>query len=218
MAEQHPVLARLLSANAQWASDVNQAEPGFFAQTAQGQSPKVLWIGCSDSRVPESVVTASRPGDIFVHRNIANQFHAHDTSALSVLQYAVEHLYVEHVIVVGHSQCGGAAACLAASSAAIDSGELIPVPTHPPTDPINVWLKPLTALAVSLNLSNKPQAEALSILVNENVKAQVAIVAETEVIHKTWAEAKKKVWVHGWVFDIETGLLRDLGISKGPKV
>jgi carbonic anhydrase len=117
------------------------------------------------------------------------------------------------VIVVGHSHCGGASACLAASCTATDSAELVPVPIHPPTDPLNVWLKPLMALAVSLKLSKKPQAEALRILVDENVKVQVATVAETEVIKKAWA-GKKGVWVHGWVFDIETGLLRDLKISR----
>jgi carbonic anhydrase len=119
--------------------------------------------------------------------------------------------------VVGHSQCGGASACLAASSAATDPAELIAVPSHPATDPLNIWLKPLTSLAVSLHLSDKPQAEALRVLVDENVKVQVATVVETEVIQKTWA-AKKNVSVHGWVFDIETGLLRDLGISRQSKV
>ncbi|KIP01124.1 hypothetical protein PHLGIDRAFT_38394, partial [Phlebiopsis gigantea 11061_1 CR5-6] len=103
------VLTRLLTSNAQWATDVSRVEPAFFEQCAKGQSPKVLWIGCADSRVPESVVLACKPGEVFVTRNIANQVHLHDDSVLAVLAYAVAELGVEHVVVVGHSNCGGVA-------------------------------------------------------------------------------------------------------------
>jgi len=219
MSHQHSVLSRLLSANAQWAADVNQSEPGFFQQCALGQSPKVLWIGCADSRVPESVITACKPGDIFVHRNIANQFHLDDDNALSVLAYAVDILGVEHVVVVGHTQCGGAAACFEATQAASDSiTPPLAVPSAARDAPINRWLAPLISLASSL--SHNPAAEALPILVEENVKAQVKNLCNSDTVLSAWAVANgrrsKPLWVHGWVYEIENGTLKDLGISKGP--
>ncbi|KAI0311819.1 carbonic anhydrase [Amylostereum chailletii] len=203
-----PSIARLFTANAQWSKAVNKAEPDFFAKSAEGQSPKVLWIGCADSRVPESVLTASRPGDIFVHRNIANQFPLEDDNALSVLTYAVDHLGVEHVVVVGHTSCGGAAACYQAS--------LDPDSAHSePTTALGRWLAPLTALAISLGLADVPnKADALAALVEANVKAQVKNVCATAPIVEAWA--KGRVWVHGWVYDLNSGSLKDLGVSRGP--
>jgi carbonic anhydrase len=164
-----------------------------------------------------------------------------------VLQYAVEHLDVQHgyiliffprvitkpnhppfssVIVVGHTKCGGVGACYDAvlSAAANDGGlddpsSIIPVPDHPPTDPINVWLKPLTYLAVSLfpdYLAGMPPEKANRALAEENVKRQVSALVETEVVKHAWKEGKD-VWVHGWVFEMECGRLVDLNVSKGPK-
>ncbi|KAI0925969.1 hypothetical protein AcV5_008552 [Taiwanofungus camphoratus] len=193
-----PVLARLLANNAQWAADVDKAEPAFFAESAKGQSPKVLWIGCADSRVPESVITAVRPGDIFVHRNVANQFHPADDNILAVLGYAIDHVGVTHVIVVGHTQCGGAAACHAAASA--------PEPTLDPNTPLARWLAPLTALAKT--------GLTVEELVEENVRVQVANVAQTNTMQGAWARGKD-VWVHGWLYEIPHGRLRDLGVSVG---
>ncbi|EMD31081.1 hypothetical protein CERSUDRAFT_89485 [Gelatoporia subvermispora B] len=193
------VLASLLANNKQWAADVQKAEPAFFEQCTQGQAPKVLWIGCADSRVPESVVTASRPGDIFVHRNIANQFHPDDDSALAVLTYAVEHLGVTHVVIVGHTHCGGAAACHAAAQAPAD-------PAASGT-PLARWLAPLTALAREGKLG-------VAELVEENVKAQVRNVVRSAVMRGAW-EKGRDVWVHGWVYEIGEGTLRDLGVSVG---
>ncbi|KAK7467278.1 hypothetical protein VKT23_004336 [Stygiomarasmius scandens] len=216
---QFPALAQLLSANSQWASDVEHAEPGFFNQCSQGQSPKVLWIGCADSRVPESVITGARPGDIFVHRNIANQFHLDDDSALAVLTYAVDHLGVEHVVVVGHTQCGGAAACFGASSNFIPGRPIATVPSLPDNAPINRFLAPLTELAASLQLSSAPAEEAVPALVEENVKMQVENLCQTSIIINAWANKSQKgkdVWVHGWVYDIAQGKLKDLGVTRGP--
>jgi len=193
------VLARILANNAQWATDVEKTEPGFFEQCAKGQSPKILWIGCADSRVPESVLTVSKPGDIFVHRNIANQFHLTDDNVLSVLTYAVNELGVSHVIVVGHTHCGGAAACYAAANA--------PPPAGPPSTPLDRWLAPLIALAKETKLD--PAG-----LVETNVRVQVKNVAKAEILRAAWASGKD-VWVHGWVYEIEHGRLRDLGISVG---
>jgi len=185
-------------------------QPDFFKKSAEGQSPKLLWIGCADSRVPESIVMAAKPGDIFVHRNIANQFHLSDDSAQSVLTYAVAHLGVEHVAVVGHTLCGGAAACHSAATQPPD-------PSQPPLAPaLGRWLEPMTTLAKNLNLGSLDSEMALRILVEENVKAQVANVIQTETIVNAW-KAGKKVLVHGWVYEIERGQIRDLGISVGPE-
>ncbi|KII91850.1 hypothetical protein PLICRDRAFT_105538 [Plicaturopsis crispa FD-325 SS-3] len=217
MPSEFPVLARLLSSNFQWAEDVADQEPEFFAQTAKGQSPKVLWIGCADSRVPETVITASKPGDIFVHRNIANQFRLDDESAQSILAYAVDHVGVEHVIVVGHTGCGGASACFAACGSVDTTGPPAPIVTIPsvPADaPLNTWLAPLTFLAATL----PPQRQSLDALVEENVKAQVATLTQAETIANVWADDQggKKVWVHGWVYDLATGRLKDLEVTVGP--
>ncbi|KAA1472334.1 carbonic anhydrase [Dentipellis sp. KUC8613] len=212
-------VARLFTANNQWADAVRSTEPTFFQQQSKGQAPKVLWIGCADSRVPESVVTASKPGDIFVHRNIANQFHLDDDSALSVLTYAIDHLGVEHVIIVGHTHCGGAAACYEAALAQAQSQSQSPSQAAPeaPTTPLARWLAPLTALVASLRLSTTPAAQAMPLIVEENVRAQVANVVAAPPLQGAWADpARKKVWVHGWVYEVENGTLKDLGVTQGP--
>ncbi|KAF8623459.1 hypothetical protein AX15_006243 [Amanita polypyramis BW_CC] len=215
MSSQSPALQQIFSANGDWAREVEKADPEFFQRSAQGQKPHTLWIGCADSRVPESVITKSQPGDIFVHRNVANQLHLDDVNVLSVLAYAVDYLGVEHVVIVGHSQCGGAAACLAAvqSQSYSQLGSSQTVANHPATDPLNRWLAPLTELVASLNLSTMPVPEALPVVVIENVKRQVENLCQTSTIRNAWAKGKSVV-VHGWVHDLSTGLLRDLNISR----
>jgi len=216
-------LKRFFALNSEWSKRVEEQEPTFFKESAQGQSPQVLWIGCADSRVPESVITAVRPGEIFVHRNIANQFHLEDTSAQAVLSYAVDHLGVEHVVVVGHTECGGAAACFGAAcspsfSAADETCIVIPGTT--PDHSLNQWLTPLTKLVGSLKLSSVPKSEAMPLVVDENVKMQVDNLAQSQVITNAWAHksrAGKEVFIHGWVYDLATGQLRDLNVSRGPK-
>jgi len=200
---------RLLASNARWAQDVSQSQPSFFPQSAKGQQPKVLWIGCADSRVPESVVMACAPGDIFVHRNIANQFSLNDQSALSVLQYAVDFVGVEHVIIAGHSGCGGAAACYEAAC-----GNAL---VHAETE-LGQWLAPLVGLATELGASRTPEDKpaALLTLIEENVRRQVAALAASDTMRDAWAMGKE-VFVHGWMYSLETGLLRDLEVSQGPK-
>ncbi|KAG8983903.1 hypothetical protein FRB90_005663 [Tulasnella sp. 427] len=196
---------RMFSANTEWRNFVEkEMGPEFFKDLAKGQSPKLLWIGCADSRVPETIVMAAKPGDIFVHRNIANQFHLSDDSARSVLTYAVDFLNVQTIAVVGHTKCGGAAACLGASKepAKSDAGE----------SALGRWLGPMTDLARSLDYASLTDDQALDKLVEENVKAQVANVIRTDTIQNAWKDGKD-VTVHGWVFEIEHGKIRDLGIS-----
>ncbi|OJT13771.1 Carbonic anhydrase [Trametes pubescens] len=164
-------------------------------------SRQVLYIGCSDWRVPESAVSTMLPGGIFVHRNIANQFHLDDDNALSVLAYAVEHLKVSHIIVAGHTLCGGAEAALAAAHASC--------PPPPPSGPLARWLVPLTEIA--------REYEDLTELIEANVRAQVNNVAGTDVVRAAWADNKRKLQVHGWIYDLGTGRFRDMGISvDGP--
>ena len=209
----------MLSSNSQWASDVENIEPGFFSESAKGQTPKILWFGCADSRVPESVVTGARPGDIFVHRNIANQFHPNDDSAASVLTYAVNHVGIEHVIVVGHTECGGAVASFGASKN-LGPGPVIVDPSLPADAALNKFLTPMTTLAASLNLGDLPTHEAVPILVEENVKVQVENICKSPIIQAAWKNGKspkgKLVHVHGWVYDLKKGKLKDLGITQGP--
>ncbi|KAJ7172301.1 carbonic anhydrase [Mycena filopes] len=218
----HPDLYRFFALNSEWARRVESQEPGFFAETTKGQTPQILWIGCADSRVPESVVTAVRPGEIFVHRNIANQFQLDDDSAQAVLTYALDHLGVEHVVVVGHTGCGGAAACFgAASSPTFSAGADICTidPSLAPDAALNKWLTPLTKHVASLKLSSVPQAEAMPLIVEENVKLQVQNLSKAQTIVDAWAHKSKKgkeIWVHGWVYDLAKGELRDLGVSRGP--
>ncbi|KAI9438001.1 carbonic anhydrase [Lactarius indigo] len=202
--EPDATLAKIFSAHSRWAKSVKVADPTFFKKSAKGpQTPKVLWIGCSDSRVPESVITASRPGDIFVHRNIANQIHPDDDNAFAVITYAVAHVHVEHIFVVGHTRCGGADAALKTIAGA---GEAEPV--------IERWLTPLISLA--RNLSSEASSDPLTRLIEENVHVQVKNVANSEPVRKVW-EGKKDLWVHGLVYELETGRLRNLNITKGRK-
>ncbi|KAF8761586.1 Di-copper centre-containing protein [Rhizoctonia solani] len=204
-------LAPLIAGNAKWAAEVREQYPTFFADAAKGQSPKVLWIGCADSRVPESTVLGCKPGEIFVHRNIANQFHPEDDSALAVLTYAVENLGVEHIVIAGHTQCGGAAACHAAA-------QNISGAASPATTPLARWLNPLTQLAASLasgKTDSHDTSTELSTLVEANVRKQVDNVVDTDVVQRAWASGKQ-VYVHGWVYMIETGTIKDLKVTANP--
>ncbi|KAI0094189.1 carbonic anhydrase [Irpex rosettiformis] len=205
-----PILARLLDNNSKWSSAVNAAEPAFFAQSAKGQAPKVLWIGCADSRVPESVVLAAKPGDIFVARNIANQIHLDDDNILSVLAYAIAHVGVEHIVLAGHTNCGGAQACLAAAAS----------PSHSsPSTPLERWLAPLTALAVELQEEKAGEKLTGTELVEASVRAGLQKLLQTKPVQDAWSPepdvrgSARLIGVHGVVYDLETGRVRDLGIS-----
>lgn len=209
-ANDFPLLKACLTSNAEWAQRVSQDEPDFFERSAKGQKPFLLWIGCADSRVPESLVLGRKPGEIFVHRNIANQFHADkDDSARAVLEYAVKYLGVRHVAIVGHTACGGCAA-------AHDSK--IPVPSEDaaaPSTSLTRFLQPLIDLRHTL-----PEDATLDDLIVANVKKSVESVANCDIIAENWKDAessgKEPVYIHGWVKDLSTGLIKDLGVSQGP--
>ncbi|KAG2067087.1 carbonic anhydrase [Suillus decipiens] len=199
----HKPIQNLLDANKEWAQSVIKDTPNFFAQSAIGQKPKILWIGCSDSRVPESVITASKPGDIFVHRNVANQFHLDDDSALSVLTFAIKEVGVEHVILVGHTNCGGAMACMEAAKNTAANPDA--------SSPLTRWLGPLTTLVRSLDLSACSASEALNKVVEANIIKQVDNICKSEPITTAWANPDaKKVTVYGWMYDLAEGRIKEI--------
>lgn len=203
----HAELARFFHTNRQWAEKVSSVEPDFFQESAKRQTPKVLWFGCADSRVPESVVLAVKPGEVFVHRNIANQFHLHDDSALSVLTFAVQNLGVQHVVVVGHTQCGGVRGAygLACNHPGPALGE----------SPLGRWLTPLVDLAASEGIPALGEEQGLPKLTVASVTQQVKNIASTNVVKDTWAKGIP-LSIHGWVYHLETGKLEDLGIDVEP--
>lgn len=191
----------LLKANAAFADAKTAGNPDYFVEMAKGQSPKFLWIGCSDSRVPANEVTGTESGDIFVHRNIANMVVATDLNFMSVLGYAVHHLKVDHVIVCGHYGCGGV-------QAALSNGNL---------GLLNKWLRNIKEVYNQHEgeLADLEGDEKLSKLVELNVAAQVLNVAKTTIMQEEWAT--REVKIHGWVYDLKSGRINDLGIDiNGP--
>jgi carbonic anhydrase len=191
-------LNHLFDNNRTWAAQMTAREPGFFKRLAAQQSPEYLWIGCSDSRVPANEIVGLVPGELFVHRNVANLVVHTDLNCLSVLQFAVDILRVKHVIVCGHYGCGGVAAALKEDRLGL----------------IDNWLRHVQAVRQQHErlvdaVSAKHRADRLCEL---NVIEQVVHVAETTIIQDAWARGQGVV-VHGWIYDIKDGLLRDLNMS-----
>ncbi|PVF96393.1 carbonic anhydrase [Serendipita vermifera] len=204
----HPTLEQFFSTNKQWAAKVNSRDSEFFANSARGQAPKILWFGCADSRVPESVVLAVKPGEVFVHRNIANQFHPDDDSANAVLTFGVESLNIQHVVVVGHSQCGGIKGAYGLACGLTDVSSLS-------GSPLGRWLIPLVQLARSHNLPSQGEEKSIPQLTAASVKQQVSNIAKSSVIQNAWANGNP-VTIHGWVYNLETGTLEDLDCDVTP--
>jgi carbonic anhydrase len=192
-------LAHLLERNRQWSRDVHAATPDFFQRLTQQQTPKYLWIGCSDSRVPANEIVDLLPGELFVHRNVANVVVHTDLNCLSVLQYAVDVLRVEHVIVVGHYGCGGVRAARQGR----------------PLGLIDNWLRHVQDVAErhASFLRSLPDEEAVvDRLCELNVIEQVAHVARTTIVQDAWRRGQP-LTLHGWVYGISDGLVKDLRIE-----
>lgn len=189
-------IQKLFEQNRAWAESVDAGNPGFFQGLAQGQSPKYLWIGCADSRVPETQLMGLAPGDVFVHRNIANVVKTSDTSAMSVLQFAVTVVGVRHVIVCGHYGCAGV-------KAGMDQNT---------EGPVDDWLDDMRELydANRDTLGNLDPVEAQARMCEMNVKLRVQTIGQTSVLQDTWASGQA-VDVHGWIYDLQDGLIKDLG-------
>ncbi|WP_347986000.1 carbonate dehydratase [Methylomonas sp. AM2-LC] len=188
---------KLLLENRAWSEDVISRDPHFFENLAKEQTPEFLWIGCSDSRVPAETVVNAQPGEVFVHRNIANQVINTDFNCLSVLQYAIEVLHVKHIIVCGHYGCGGVKAALEKQK----SGLVI----------TNKWLmhiKDLYRLHQDDLIALNPD-KMLDRLIELNIIEQVYRLAHTSIIQFAWKHGHKPT-IHGWVYGLENGLLHEL--------
>ena len=190
----------LFKFNQQWAASTKASDPDYFNRLSQQQTPEYLWIGCSDSRIAANQIVGMEPGSIFVHRNIANVVVHTDLNCLSVIQYAVEVLKVKHIVVVGHYGCGGVLAALGdASNGLIDN-----------------WLEHIRdvyrahQMAVDSATTAKERANRLCEL---NVIAQVGNVAETTIVRNAWRRGQN-LTLHGWIYSLEDGLVRDLKVTK----
>src|SRR3954469_9324436 len=189
-------LTDLLENNRRWAEGIRAQDPQFFKRLSQQQAPKYLWIGCSDSRVPANQIVGMQPGEIFVHRNVANVVVHADLNCLAVLQFAVDVLKVEHVIVCGHYGCGGVLAALRNDRLGL----------------VDNWLRHVQDVrrAHQAELDALPTEEARHRRLCElNVLEQVTNVSQTTIVRDAW-ERGQTLHVHGWAYDLKDGLLRDL--------
>lgn len=196
---------KLLLRNKAWVQDRMTAKPGYFEQSVEGQEPEFLWIGCSDSRVPAEDVTGAEPGELFVHRNIANLVVHTDVNLLSVLQYAVEVLKIKHVIVCGHYNCGGVKNAMSRQDLGM----------------INTWLRHIK----DTYRQNRRELDTIDSeqgrwdrLVELNVAEQVQNLAQTAIIQKAW-HSENRPALHGWVYDLRTGYIKEIAsLRPGAKL
>jgi carbonic anhydrase len=190
---------KLLSGNKEWVKEKLEKDPEYFLRLSRGQRPQVLWIGCSDSRVPANEITNTNPGDIFVHRNIANLVVHSDMNMLSVLDYSVNILQVKHIIVCGHYGCGGI-------SAAMDNKQ------HGLVDN---WLRHIKDVyrlhSDELDAIQDEDARARR-LVELNVIEQVFDLSKTSIVQNAWGSRNEPL-VHGWVYELKTGIIQDLDVT-----
>jgi carbonic anhydrase len=191
-------LDELFTNNRQWAAATEARDPGFFERLAQQQTPKYMWIGCADSRVPANEITGLDPGEVFVHRNVANVVVHSDLNALSTIQFAVDHLKVEHIMVVGHYGCAGVRAAMRGIRVGLADN----------------WLRHVhdVRLRHRKRLDHLDFGEQENILCEMNVIEQVGNIALTTTIQDAWARGQP-VAVHGWVYGLQNGLLKDLHVT-----
>jgi carbonic anhydrase len=188
---------KLLQDNKEWAKEMVQNNPDYFKRLAQLQTPEFLWIGCSDSRVPADRITGTQPGEIFVHRNIANLVIHTDVNLLSVLDFAVNHLKIKHVIVCGHYGCGGIKAA---------------VTNHDYNYVLNMWLrniKDVYSLYKDELDAIKDEEQKTNRLVELNVKEQVLRLAKTSIIQRAW-KYNNRPMLHGWVYGLKDGIIKTI--------
>jgi carbonic anhydrase len=191
-------LGHLFQNNRRWAANIKEQEPEFFSKLSSQQNPEYLWIGCADSRVPSNQIIGLLPGEVFVHRNVANMVVHTDFNCLSVIQYAVDVLKVKHVMVVGHYGCGGVRAAIQDQQYGL----------------IDNWLRFIKDLYYLKRhkFENLTEDEKVNLLCEMNVKAQVANVCRTTIVQNAWARGQE-LEVHGWIYSVGDGLLRDLGMT-----
>jgi len=194
-------LNQLFENNRAWAAEMRRQDADFFRRLSEQQSPHYLWIGCSDSRVPANQIVGLMAGDMFVHRNVANVVVHTDLNCLSAIQFAVEVLHVEHLIVCGHYGCGGVLAALQNNQLGL----------------IDNWLRHVQDVRAKHRLqieSLATEQEQHARLCELNVIEQVANVSQTTIVRDAWAR-NQRLAVHGWIYDLSDGLLRDLNVSVG---
>ncbi len=192
------VLNQLFENNREWAAEMTRREPDFFSRLSRQQAPEYLWIGCSDSRVPANQIVGLVPGEMFVHRNVANMVVHTDLNCLSAIQFAVEVLRVKHIIVCGHYGCGGVLSALRDEKLGL----------------IDNWLRHVQDVGAKHQgqLARLPdEAQRHDRLCELNVIEQVVNVSQTTVVREAWARGQSLA-VHGWIYKLDDGLLRDLGI------
>lgn len=196
-------LKSLFKKNRAWAENIRKEIPDFFLKLSKQQKPRYLWIGCSDSRVPANEIVGMMPGEIFVHRNIANLVVHTDINCLSVIQYAVEVLKIKHIIVCGHYGCGGVRAALEKNSHGL----------------IDNWLRNLQDIAAvkarELNALRSDE-ERVDRLCELNIVKQILNICDTTIVRDAW-KRKQAVTIHGWIYSIRDGLLHDLGVCPSSK-
>lgn len=194
-----PGLKRLFERNRAWAKSMTDQDPEFFARLAKQQAPEYLWIGCSDARVPANELMGMAPGELFVHRNIANLVHNIDINLMSVLEFAIGVLKVRHVMVVGHYGCGGVRAAVERQEVGL----------------IDNWLRKIkdvyAANKDALDSEADPE-KRLNLLCEINVRQQVLNICHTSIVQNAWREGRQ-LSVHGWIYSIADGLLKDLGFT-----
>jgi len=194
-----PLLNNLLEKNRQWAEKIKDSDPQFFQKLSHQQAPQYLWIGCSDSRVPANQIIGLLPGEVFVHRNVANVVIHTDLNCLSVLQYAVDVLKIKHIIVCGHYGCGGVKAALENKEFGL----------------IDNWLRNIKDVyhrhrARFKNIQD--ENAKIDLLCELNVMDQVANVCHTAIVQNAWKRGQT-LSVHGWIYSIRDGLLKDLNVE-----
>jgi carbonic anhydrase len=189
-------LKELFANNERWADEMREQDPQFFEKLAKQQAPPYLWIGCADSRVPANQIVGLAPGEVFVHRNVANVVSHTDFNCLSVVQYAVEVLKVKHIIVCGHYGCGGVAGAL----------------SDAPLGLIDNWLRHIKDVYEASKLARGENGEAdLNTLCELNVAAQVRNVCHTTIVQDAWRRGQE-LSVHGWIYSLADGILKDLDL------
>jgi carbonic anhydrase len=189
----------LLENNKEWVANHLENDPNFFNKLADGQQPPLLWIGCADSRVPANEIIGAQPGEVFVHRNIANMVLHTDMNMLSVLDYAVNVLKVKHVIVCGHYRCGGVQAAMSNKQIGL----------------IDNWIRHIKDVYRFHNeelSAINDEKERFDRFVELNVIEQVMDLAKTSIVQSAW-NANQSLQIHGWVYDLKDGLIRDLGVN-----
>lgn len=195
-------LQHILERNAVWAHRRKRSDLSYFSRLAKHQSPELMWIGCSDSRVSANSVCGLEPGEVFVHRNVGNLVYTGDLNCMTVLQYAVESLKVRHVVVCGHYGCGGI-------KAALDGGGQPGL--------VDQWIEPIRNIARQNRsaLMALPEGhERVNALAELNVKSQVQNLSNSPIVQRAWRNLQP-LTIHGWIYRLESGLLRDLHCSQG---